>query len=165
MILSEAYHRTFKTEELRRKVDQVVSMIRKWQEYEPQFTISHMVVTGISGQALAWPISYLTSMPVCVVRKDNENHHGLDIQGSGILGDFIIVDDLIDSGRTIERIIAKIWRNHNDQVDGWKVWNVEPYPNPKPQPRAIFLGSENTHRDHKLTVHGENLILPVRGMR
>ena len=70
---------------------------------------------GISGVSIGAAVSYYTSIPLVVVRKDNQQTHSTGIvQGLDHLhGDYVIVDDLIDSGVTV-RVIAKELMLDND---------------------------------------------------
>jgi orotate phosphoribosyltransferase len=61
--------------------------------------------SGVSGAAVAYPISMQTDIPLLNVRKA-DNSHGSPIEGSSrLIGSYIIVDDLIESGTTIRRIV------------------------------------------------------------
>jgi orotate phosphoribosyltransferase len=59
---------------------------------------------------MAYPISMLTGIPLLYVRKEQENSHGIPIEGSrnADVKKFAIIDDLIASGTTVNGIIEKL---------------------------------------------------------
>lgn len=70
-----------------------------------------VVVRGLSGVLVATAMSTLFGTPFAVVRKDTESSHGEPLELSDRLGKFknwIIVDDLISSGKTIEQIADRV---------------------------------------------------------
>lgn len=69
-----------------------------------------IAITGSSGAALAFYASIHLDVPVIYVRKARENSHGQQIESNvhGAVKRYIIVDDFIDSGATVNRIISHI---------------------------------------------------------
>lgn len=70
-----------------------------------------VVVRGLSGVLVATAMSTLFGTPFAVVRKDTESSHGEPLELGDRLGKFknwIIVDDLISSGKTIEQIADRV---------------------------------------------------------
>ena len=67
---------------------------------------------GTSGAAMAYPISVATGIPLICVRKVKERSHGRPVEGSHKfeVKSYLIVDDFIESGNTIDKIIDAI--NH-----------------------------------------------------
>ena len=67
-----------------------------------------IVATGLSGASIAYPLSYLTGIPVFYIRKEGDTTHGaameLAHQIEGVRG-YLIVDDLIESGNTLLRLL------------------------------------------------------------
>ena len=83
------------------------------------FGIDAIIVTGVSGNVIGGAISFLTGIPLIIVRKDEKNHSGYEIEYADSLDRlenlrYIIIDDLIDTGSTIKRIQEKIDRKFND---------------------------------------------------
>jgi adenine/guanine phosphoribosyltransferase-like PRPP-binding protein len=77
-----------------------------------------IVCTGISGIVFASPLSILMKKQLAIVRKVGDRTHSyLDIEANfnstegTVLGRYIIVDDLTETGKTIKRIKAKIKKN------------------------------------------------------
>jgi adenine/guanine phosphoribosyltransferase-like PRPP-binding protein len=76
------------------------------------FEYKAIACTGLSGVSMGTVVSYLTGIPLMVVRKPKENHHGnyeLEYSDYHIKhGNYCIVDDLIDSGNTMNTIKEKV---------------------------------------------------------
>ena len=146
MELSPAYHRTTKPEKLMEIVDETAARIKNWmdgQEVKP----THIVATGSSGQAIAWPVSYKLGLPVCIVRKESEKSHAGNISGTGDLGNYIIIDDLIDSGNTIRRVLKTINDVYAEKRKHADLYNwADPSPI-EPKCAAIFLYQSGEIRD------------------
>ena len=86
--------------------------VKKICKYLKPFYLSKkfeaIAFTGTSGAALAYPISAELKIPLICVRKSDKNHSGLQIEGCTSVAKYIIIDDFIDTGATINRIINKI---------------------------------------------------------
>lgn len=108
MRLATAYHPTVEPVKLMEIVDGAAARIKNWLAEDGGRSISHIVATGSSGHAIAWPVSYKLGIPVCIVRKPCEESHDGLISGDGQLGDYIIIDDLISSGATLRRVLKAI---------------------------------------------------------
>lgn len=69
-----------------------------------------IVVTGKSGISMGFATSMLADFPLVVVRKPNESTHGATFEGpdSHKVKRYIILDDFIDSGATINRVIEQV---------------------------------------------------------
>jgi adenine/guanine phosphoribosyltransferase-like PRPP-binding protein len=66
---------------------------------------------GSSGAALAFPLSYFLKLPLIHVRK-GESHYGSGtIEGTISSKRYIIVDDFIDRGTTVKKIVSEIKKN------------------------------------------------------
>lgn len=68
--------------------------------------------TGSSGAAIAFPLAAKYRLPLIMVRKDHEKSHGykVDCNYSGVIKNYIIVDDFVATGASVRRILAKIIR-------------------------------------------------------
>lgn len=72
-------------------------------------TFDSIAFMGMSGSALAWPLSYILGKKVICVRKPQIKSHSWDaVEGVGTTRNYIIVDDLIDTGTTIRNIVNAI---------------------------------------------------------
>lgn len=63
--------------------------------------------SGMSGAALAFPLGYLMDLPLLCVRK-NSSHSFYTVEGMLEISSYIIVDDFIDSGFTLDYILKSI---------------------------------------------------------
>jgi hypothetical protein len=142
-------------------VDGTAATIKKWMAENASTKITHIVCTGSSGQAVAWPVSYKLGIPVCVVRKEGEKSHAGRITGEGYLGAYIVIDDLIDSGATLERVFDTINAAYEHKASTGLT--VEETERPAPHCVAVFLynehdwspfrtGYQTTFRDTKVPV-------------
>lgn len=68
-----------------------------------------IVCRGVSGMGVAYPLSYKTGIPCAVVRKPSHmetRNSDNDVEGPlGTLHTYVIVDDLIASGSTVNAIV------------------------------------------------------------
>lgn len=135
MHLNKSYHKTVRPSDLMQVVDGTAAAIKKWIA-ESGITPTHIVCMGSSGQAVAWPVSYKLGIPVCVVRKRGENSHAGRITGDGVMGTYIVVDDLIESGATITRVFGTI----REAVEDTNMGRGESFT--VPNCAAIFLYNE-----------------------
>jgi hypothetical protein len=88
-----------------------------------------VVATGLSGviPAAIWCHHY--DCRLVVVRKRNDDSHGVIIEGDFHHDDrWILLDDFVSSGRTIDRVIS--------ELRGWFAWRDE---HPHPYPEFIVL--------------------------
>lgn len=138
-LYTTSYHTGTKPEQLMEDTDRMAAAVKKWLAENPDANVTHMAVTGVSGQALAWPVSYKIGLPVLVVRKDGEkNYSGIRLVGAGELHNYIILDDLISSGATIKAIAQAI----RDEWEKKMLNNGHSLPLDEatmPRAKAIFL--------------------------
>lgn len=87
------------------KVPKAVKMLRAFKKKHPFDAIAF---TGSSGAGFAYPLSYLMKVPLICVRKKENSHYRNKIEGSISAKRYVIVDDFIFSGSTIEKIIKTI---------------------------------------------------------
>ncbi len=74
-----------------------------------------MVFCGLSGAALAYPLSARLHIPLICVRKKGENSHGFDVEGpQANVRRYIIIDDFIETGATIKALL--------DEMDHQNKW-------------------------------------------
>lgn len=76
-----------------------------------------IVCTGISGQSIAWPVGYVTEIPVAVVRRKGEKgHHGYSVENFTRNQKYIILDDFISSGDTVKHVLKTLGEEYNDPI-------------------------------------------------
>lgn len=69
--------------------------------------------SGSSGAAIAFYLAVQYQIPLIYVRKKNEQSHGQDVECNLInstIDTYLIVDDFIDTGKTVDFIINRIAR-------------------------------------------------------
>ena len=79
---------------------------------------------GMSGALIAPAVAAKLRKNLIMVRKTDGSHSGYDMEGETNVANYIIVDDLIASGATVDAIIQKI--NSKRQID-------------KPEPKCIAI--------------------------
>jgi adenine/guanine phosphoribosyltransferase-like PRPP-binding protein len=103
--------------------------------------INCIAVTGVSGLVVGGVVSYLTTLPLVIVRKEPkcDRHSGYDVEYIDTLDtlDYCFVDDLISSKNTIRRVIKsventgrdcelkKIYLYHEYSVNGNDHYNLD----------------------------------------
>jgi len=76
------------------------------EELRKKQSFTGMVFRGLSGAALAYPLSARLHIPLICVRKCSEDSHGFDVEGPQTnVRRYIIIDDFIGSGATIKALI------------------------------------------------------------
>lgn len=93
---------------LRTRVKTAARVMRRFHKKTPFDAIAFR---GSSGAALAFPLSVELEMPVIYVRKDSEytDSHGKKVEGPDTdVARYVIVDDLIATGKTVHAIIDVI---------------------------------------------------------
>ncbi len=69
-----------------------------------------IVVQGTSGVSIGFAALMLHDFPLVMVRKPDENSHGSPVEGprGHKVKRYIILDDFVDTGETVRRIVAKL---------------------------------------------------------
>jgi len=75
--------------------------------------VETIAVQGTSGSSVAYPVSFVSGLKVCYVRKVSEHSasHGNEIENHPCDKPYVIIDDFISSGDTINRIRNRIKGN------------------------------------------------------
>lgn len=146
MYLYPSYHEVTSPAQLMRVVDVMAAKIKEWLAAHPEKNITHMVLTGTSGQSIGWPVSYKIGLPVAVVRKDADRGHAGKIVGTGEIGNYIVLDDQISIGATIQRI--------HDELTAYSESGIRPYMD------TIFL--YHSSREHSFALQ-DGREVPVIG--
>jgi adenine/guanine phosphoribosyltransferase-like PRPP-binding protein len=85
--------------------------------------IDTIAVRGVSGMVMGAQLALKLNKNLCVVRKKDGSHSDNDVEsGMAFQGNYIILDDLIDTGATIKAILKKIKENDAQAVrsNGWE---------------------------------------------
>jgi orotate phosphoribosyltransferase-like protein len=84
---------------------------------QSEHDLDFVAVSGLSGISVAFAAKMLHDFPVVVVRK-GESTHGSQVEGNARMGRYVVLDDLIDTGATVQRI--------RDGIDNWFRRNTRP---------------------------------------
>lgn len=99
---------TFTPEKFQSTVKKLARLIRRIRDRQGCDAI---VVSGSSGSAFGYPVSFLTGIPVVYIRKANERSHGQVIEAmraEGAMKSYVILDDFVDTGETIRYMYSQI---------------------------------------------------------
>lgn len=109
MILSSGYATQYKLSEVRERAEYAASAI---SDMMAETGATSVVVHGNSGVSCGFAALMLSAVDfnIVLLRKDNDNSHGSPIEGpqGHLLGRYIILDDFVATGRTMNLIRYKI---------------------------------------------------------
>jgi hypothetical protein len=108
-VLSPGYtHRNFVPSEFQEVVNRVADRIRALRAKNPE--IEGLAACGQSGTMLMGALSFVLGMPQIAVRKSSHDMGHDDAMANGDFGiqGYVIVDDFVSSGHTVEHIIREI---------------------------------------------------------
>lgn len=91
-------------------MDKVVSALQPWKD-----EFDAIAFRGVSGAMVAPTVAYLMGKHVLVVRKSDGNHSSFRVEGPVNLDRYVIVDDLLCTGNTINVIQMEVLR-HNEKA-------------------------------------------------
>lgn len=119
------------------------SAIRAIKAFHKNNPFDAIVFCGYSGAAFAYPLSFALNIPVvCIRKREDMTHCHCDRYYEGIIPKkYIIVDDRICSGETIERIQSEIQveiEAYNENIRWERKFSVKSLLK-TPQLLAIFL--------------------------
>ena len=120
MILSGGYATQYKRAEVRKRAKYAASAVN---EMMAETGATSVVVHGNSGVSCGFAALTLSAVDfnIVLLRKDNDNSHGSPIEGpqGHRLARYLILDDFVDTGATMNRIRDKIAALHQqDCVEG-----------------------------------------------
>jgi adenine/guanine phosphoribosyltransferase-like PRPP-binding protein len=85
------------------------------EEDKETYNITAIAITGVSGMVIGGIISYITGIPIIVVRKElshSVNYVECPDGDSGYeRGNYVFVDDFVGSGETLTRVTKMIAEN------------------------------------------------------
>ena len=101
------YHRTLYDHDKFKKAVQVLT--RRIRALNKEHGIQAIACCGMSGAALAFPVSLATQIPVIFVRKEGDQTHGQEVEGPCTkITKYAIIDDLVSSCATLTHIVTSI---------------------------------------------------------
>lgn len=108
-ISTDYLRKVYSVEDFARMIPAAVKKIKAFRKKHPFDAIAF---TGTSGAAAAFTLSYKLKIPVINVRKGKTgSHYYRDLEGCINAKKYLIVDDFIESGTTMNRIIRTIKDN------------------------------------------------------
>ena len=110
MILSSGYATGYESAEVHKRAEWAADAIGKMMA---ETGATSVVVHGNSGVSCGFAALMLSphlDFNIVLLRKDNDNSHGAPIEGPDghHLGRYLILDDFVSSGQTLNRIRRKI---------------------------------------------------------
>ena len=93
---------------------------RQLNKDKEELGINAIAVSGFSGSIIGGIVSYLTDLPLILIRKDGESKHSSrDVEFNDTLTDlnYCIIDDFTRSKNTVERMIKMIEDNNDLYVN------------------------------------------------
>ena len=85
-------------------------------------TFDSIVVRGVSGMLVGSPVAYRMKLPLVVVRKSDGNHSGQSVEGYTYVKNYVVIDDFVSSGDTINEIRAKMQGYNSAKMTGLVVY-------------------------------------------
>lgn len=70
-------------------------------------TFDGIAFTGLSGALIAAPVAVRLKMPMLAIRKQDGSHSGCAVEGDRLIKNYIIIDEMVSSGNTIDTIRTK----------------------------------------------------------
>jgi len=111
--LESIYESPLKYKRLIDKIADQMTALKK------QTKFSAIAFRGTSGAALAYPLSAKLNIPIICVRKPTEISHGYRIEGTQRnIRKYVIIDDFMESGKTIKAILKDIDKKNDWTGDG-----------------------------------------------
>lgn len=83
-----------------------------------------IVCRGTSGLLIAPNVADKLNKQIVVVRKDDANHSGLMYEGNPDVSKYIIIDDFMETGRTLDYIKQVLSFAKPIGVYFWRAWKV-----------------------------------------
>lgn len=86
---------------------------------QSKIEFSHIAVAGVSGMTIGGPVALRLKKNLIVVRKEEDCHSDCQVEGipaNNKQFGYIIIDDCIDSGKTVFNIYSAINKMNNQAV-------------------------------------------------
>lgn len=96
----------YEPERFKETVKSTVKRIRQFIKKNGRFDA--IAFTGTSGAALAYIVANKLNVGLICVRKGDNSHYRGKVEGMRNANQYIIIDDFIDSGKTIKTIIGSV---------------------------------------------------------
>ena len=152
MILTSGYATGYAAEEVRKRALWAADAIGKMKAETGATSVVVHGKSGVSCGFAALMLSPHLDFNIVLLRKDNDNSHGAPIEGPAghRLGKYLILDDFVSSGATMNRIRDKIDTLHCQA----------PWSSPRPECVGIVLYGYHSSVSFKFSDGHE---VPARG--
>ena len=124
-------------EQARLAVERVIRRIRRMD------SVDAIAFRGMSGALIAPAVSIRLGIPLIMVRKEAKTHSAHSVEGYALAKRYVIVDDLVASGKTVIAIC--------EAIEGFA-----------PDARCAGVITYNTARPTKDDIRNDNASVPVR---
>jgi len=148
-----ATHVNLDPESVKGRVQRTAEKIKQFCLESPKKSKVHAIACcGLSGLLVAAPVSVELGLPLIVVRKEKETTHsefkveyGILPTKSNVPVNYVIIDDFIDIGATINRIETEIRYNHTQgdfKLRAVFLYNIK---EDQRQSRLAMVNGKSTH--------------------
>lgn len=107
-IRSDYLNSIYEIKDFTKKINYIVKELKVIRRKNPFDAIA---IRGVSGMAVGFPISLLLKIPLINVRKPGLSHYLDEVEGTISSKRYLIIDDFIESGNTINHIRKVIRSN------------------------------------------------------
>jgi len=120
-IYTDYLHKVYNPKEFKAVINKATNKIK---EFRKKNKFDSIAFCGMSGASIAYPLSYNLGIPLTCIRKPGKNHFSnnrtYSLEGAINFNKYIIVDDFICSGNTVNKIIKTINKcsDNNTQLLG-----------------------------------------------
>lgn len=105
--LDAGYLRTVLTPDTLRQ--SVMGVVRALRAVKGEFDA--IAVRGVSGSTVGAAAAFVLGKPLVVVRKPEQSHSRNYVEGLKRVGGYVIVDDFIDTGATVRKVVEEMGRH------------------------------------------------------
>jgi adenine/guanine phosphoribosyltransferase-like PRPP-binding protein len=112
MIQTSYLEKVYYPNEFARLIKKMTAALKTFEKKNPFDAIAFR---GTSGAAVAYPLSIALKIPLICVRKGN-SHSYMKVEGCIDAMKYIIVDDFIESGKTMKAIVNSIKKVNKKSV-------------------------------------------------
>lgn len=90
------------------RTDRVNALVSNVRRFMATNVVGGIACCGISGMSMAFAVADIIGLPVCVIRKDRDHHHSSGMAEGLQFDNYIIIDDFVQTGATVQHIIAEM---------------------------------------------------------
>jgi len=110
-----------------------------------------IVVTGLSGTLIGPTVAYLMGKDLGVVRQRKSKHCDFKLEATKPIKNYIIIDDMVDTGDTIKKIIKDVDSFYPNAI----LYGVYCYQSNNPRPMSLWQNVPCIGYNGDLYIKGE----------